>query len=130
MVIKEFERLLKKGGQLSIVKHNVPGRVMQMVVLLDNFTQANELLDGEKGKTAQHEPILYYDADFIEDFNLSPRETYGIRTFWHLQQNQEKQTSEEWQAQMMQIEERVSQIPEYQAIAFFHHIIFDKRSES
>lgn len=39
-IIKEFERLLKDNGFLSIVKHNRAGRVMQMVVLLNNFEHA------------------------------------------------------------------------------------------
>lgn len=49
-VIKVLTRVLKQDGILSIVKHNRPGRVMQMAVLLDDFEKANAILDG---KTAQ-----------------------------------------------------------------------------
>ena len=52
---------------------------------------------------------------------------YGIRTFWDLQQNQEKHNLEEWQDRMMELEMRVSQMDEYRKIAFFHHLIFVKK---
>ena len=53
-------------------------------------------------------------------------DTFGIRTFWDLQQNQEKHNGEEWQLKMVQLENRVSKIQEYRDIAFFHHLIFVK----
>ena len=40
IIVGEFYRLMKKNGKLSIVKHNRNGRVMQMVVLLNNFDEA------------------------------------------------------------------------------------------
>ena len=119
----------KLNGKLSIVKHNRNGRVMQMVVLLNNFDEANNLLDGHNSNAQQFGTINYYDdKDIIEwcgGFNL--QETYGLRTFWDLQQNQEIQKDDEWQKKMIGIEMRVSQIPDFQRIAFFHHLIFEKR---
>lgn len=47
-VIKVLTRVLKQDGILSIVKHNRPGRVMQMAVLLDDFEKVNAILDGKK----------------------------------------------------------------------------------
>lgn len=129
-VIAEFDRLLKEGGQLSIVKHNIAGRVMQMVVLLNQFDHAHELLSGAPGKTEQHKTILYYEFDLFENYPLRLLDTYGIRTFWHLQQDQSYQGSHNWQQAMLEIEERVSQLPEFQAIAFFHHMIFEKHSDN
>ena len=58
-IIKEFSRLLKKNGYLSILKHNKHGRVMQMVMLLNNFEHANELLAGENGYAQQFGTINY-----------------------------------------------------------------------
>lgn len=49
-VMKEFLRILKKGGVLSIVKHNRLGRVMQQAVLLNEFQKAHHLLDGHPGE--------------------------------------------------------------------------------
>ena len=60
------------------------------------------------------------------DGRLKPVDSYGIRTFWDLQQNQEKHDQEEWQEKMAQLETRVSQMDEYRQIAFFHHLILTK----
>ena len=128
-IVGEFYRLLKKNGKLSIVKHNRNGRVMQMVVLLNNFDEANNILDGHNSHAQQFGTINYYDdcdiAKWCDGFVL--RETYGLRTFWDLQQNQEIQKDEEWQKKMLDIEIKVSQNPGFQMISFFHHLIFEKR---
>ena len=60
-IVREFHRLLKPNGKLSIVKHNRNGRVMQMVVLLNNFDEANKLLDGRNSNAQQFGTINYYD---------------------------------------------------------------------
>jgi methionine biosynthesis protein metW len=127
-VITELSRLLKTGGILSLVKHNRAGRVMQMAVLLDDFDRANALLDRKDGSSTQFGAIRYYDDEDISKWNrkLKLIDTFGIRTFWDLQQNQEKQNGEEWQLKMVQLENRVSKIQEYRDIAFFHHLIFVK----
>lgn len=127
-VINELYRLLKVGGTLSVVKHNRAGRVMQMAVLLDDMPKANDLLDGGDSVASKFGAIKYYEDDMIVKWNTGFKllDTYGIRTFWDLQQNQEKHGLEEWQEQMMQLEMRVSQIDEYRNIAFFHHLLFTK----
>lgn len=129
VIVSEFYRLLKPSGKLSIVKHNRNGRVMQMVVLLNNFDEANDLLDGHNSNAQQFGIINYYDdKDIIEWCDgLSLKETYGLRTFWDLQQNQDIQKDEEWQKKMIEIEMRVSQNPDFQRVAFFYHLLFEKR---
>ncbi len=129
IIVGEFYRLLKKNGKLSIVKHNRNGRVMQMVVLLNNFDEANNLLDGHNSKAQRFGTINYYDDSDITKWcdGFVLQYTYGLRTFWDLQQNQEIQKDEEWQKKMIDIEMRVSQNPDFQWIAFFHHLIFEKR---
>lgn len=127
-IVKEFYRVLKPGGMISIVKHNRPGRVMQMTVLLNDFESANNLLDGKDGMTSKFGAIHYYeDADITKWCDkLEISKVFGIRTFWDLQQNQEIQEDPQWQDKMMQIETRVSEIEEYRAIAFFHHLLLKK----
>lgn len=127
-VIKALARVLKKDGILSIAKHNRAGRVMQMAVLLDDFEKANALLDGENSMASKFGVIRYYgDKDLLEwESNLVISEVFGIRTFWDLQQNQEKHGDEDWQRKMLQLEMRVAQIPEYKDIAFFHHLLLKK----
>lgn len=126
--VREFYRLLKPDGQLSVIKHNRPGRVMQMVVLLNDFEKAHMLLDGKDGTASKYGTIHYYeDADLTEwckGFKIY--EIYGIRTFWDLQQNQEVHKDAEWQAKMIEVEMRVAQIKKFQDIAFFHHLILKK----
>lgn len=127
-IVGEFYRLLKKNGKLSIVKHNRNGRVMQMVVLLNNFDEANNLLDGHNSHAQQFGTINYYDDCDIAKWcdGIVLRESYGLRTFWDLQQNQEIQKDGEWQKKMIDIEMKVSHNPDFQKIAFFHHLILEK----
>lgn len=127
--IQELARVLKKGGKMSLVKHNRPGRVMQMAVLLDDFEKANDLLDGKNSASSKFGAIRYYDDTDITDWapNLLLDKCLGIRTFFDLQQNQDKHSDEGWQEKMSDLEMRVSDIPEYRDIAFFHHLILSKR---
>ena len=127
-IVKEFARILKKGGILSVLKHNKPGRVMQMVVLLNNFKHANELLDGKNGNAEKYGAINYYnDVDIIRWADgLMIYKILGQRTFWDLQQNQNIQSDNEWQNDILEIENRVAELDEYKAVAFFHHVILKK----
>lgn len=127
-VICELARVLKPNGRISIVKHNRAGRVMQMAVLLDDMEKANALLNGENSMASRFGAIRYYNDSDITKWSNSLKlvDLYGIRTFWDLQQNQEKHEQEEWQKSMVQLEMRVSQIDEYRRIAFFHHLVFTK----
>ena len=127
-VIREFARILVPGGYMSIVKHNRAGRIMQMTVLLNNFTHANELLDGENGNSPQYGDIKYYEDDKLCEWlgDMEQISHTGLRTFWHLQQNQDIQKDKDWQRKMLAIEKRVSDKKEFMDIAMFHHLIFRK----
>lgn len=127
--LRELTRVLKPGGLFSLMKHNRPGRVMQMTVLLNNFDMANTLLDGGNGTTSQFGDIRYYaDEDVLRICpELTVEKLWGARTFWDLQQNQECHTDPQWQKNMLALEHRVSTLPEYQAIAFFHHLLLRKQ---
>ena len=127
-IINEFTRLLKMDGKISLVKHNRPGRVMQMVVLLNDFESANSLLDGNDGITSKFGAIQYYEDEDIEKWcdKLKITKTLGMRTFWDMQQNQELHKDSNWQQKMIEMELRVSDIEEYKNIAFFHHLFLEK----
>jgi len=128
-IIKEFSRILKTNGSLSILKHNKAGRVMQMVVLLNNFQHANELLDGGNGHAQQFGTINYYEdreiLEWSDEFEIE--RILGMRTFWALQQDQEIHKDKTWQEQMLKMELKVSELEEYKAIASFHHVILRKK---
>ena len=128
-IVREFYRLLKPGGRLSVVKHNRAGRVMQMAVLLNNFAHAHELLDGENCTASKFGAIRYYEDNDIQKWcpEFKCCSVRGIRTFWDLQQNQEIQTDLQWQEEMLKLERRVADLEEFKAVAFFHHLILEKR---
>lgn len=127
-VIKSLARVLKKDGIISIVKHNRAGRVMQMAVLLDDFEKANAILDGKDSTASKFGNIRYYEDNDITKWEpqITISDILGIRTFWDLQQNQQKHGDEAWQEKMLQLELRVSQMREYKNIAFFHHLLLKK----
>lgn len=127
-VVKALARVLKKDGIISIVKHNRAGRVMQMAVLLDDFEKANEILDGKDSTASKFGTIRYYEDKDITKWEpqITVSDILGIRTFWDLQQNQQKHGDEAWQEKMLQFELRVSQMREYKNIAFFHHLLLKK----
>ena len=129
-IVREFCRLLKPDGMISVVKHNRPGRVMQMVVLLNEFGKAYDLLDGKDGTASQYGTIHYYEETDIPKWcdRLRIEKVCGIRTFWDLQQNQACHKDPAWQDKMIEAELRVSQLDPYRDIAFFHHLILRKHS--
>lgn len=130
-IVREFARVLKPHGKISIVKHNRAGRVMQMIVLLNDFEKANSLLSGNDGMASKYGAIHYYEDADIENWcpELTITQTRGIRTFWDMQQNQEIHKDAGWQEKMIEIEMRVSDMKEYQDIAFFHHLILEKTNK-
>lgn len=127
-IVREFGRLLKPGGVLSIVKHNRPGRVMQMAVLLNEFERAEKLLEGKDDVASRYGAIRYYQDEDITAWCSSLRITRvcGIRTFWDLQQNQALHSDSDWQEKMINLELRVAELEPYRSIAFFHHILLTK----
>lgn len=127
-ILNEFARILRPEGKISIVKHNRSGRVMQMVVLLNDFEHAHSLLDGKDGKASKYGTISYYEDSDIEQWcgKLKITKTLGMRTFWDMQQNQEIHKDAQWQDKMVEMEMRVSDIHGYKEIAFFHHLILEK----
>ena len=105
---------------------------MQMVVLLNDFEYADHLLDGHDGSSSQYGLIHYYEDSDIEKWfpDLRTVKTLGIRTFWDLQQNQEIHKDAEWQEKMVDVEMRVSDMDGYKDIAFFHHLLIEKKEIS
>lgn len=86
------------------------------------------LLSGEDGYAAAYGTIHYYEDAEINKWceGLRIQKTFGIRTFWDLQQNQECHKDSAWQEKMIEAELSVSQIEPYRDIAFFHHLILEK----
>lgn len=128
IIVKELGRLLKKGGVMSVVKHNRPGRVMQMAVLLNEFDRAKRLLEGKNDAASRYGTIRYFEDGDLSKWceELRVERVLGIRTFWDLQQNQACHTDPEWQRKMIELELQVSEMEPYRSVAFFHHILLTK----
>ena len=101
-----------------------------MAVLLDDHKKAATLLDGENSSSSIFGTIRYYEDNDIARWvpELYIEKVLGIRTFWDLQQNQEKHCDEDWQQDMMKLEMRVSKIDAFREVAFFHHLIIRKNA--
>ena len=120
-VLKEFTRLLKPDGLLSIVKHNEVGRVLQTVVFENDTQKALDLLAGQDLETHSMGLAQAYnlDAAFV-DLGLEVQNYQGIRVFYGLQDNRFK-GQEGWRESMLQMELAVCQEPPYRDMAFFQH---------
>ena len=120
-ILKEFTRLLKPGGLLSIVKHNEVGRVLQTVVFENETRKALALLAGQDLETHSMGLAQAYDLDVaVEDLALEVKDYQGIRVFYGLQDNRFK-GQEGWRESMLQMELAVCQEPPYRDMAFFQH---------
>lgn len=120
-VLKEFTRLLKPDGLLSIVKHNEVGRVLQTVVFENDVQKALDLLAGQDLETHSMGLAQAYDLDaIVEDLALEVQHYQGIRVFYGLQDNRFK-VQEGWRESMLQMELAVCQESPYRDISFFQH---------
>ena len=97
VILREFTRLLKPGGLLSIVKHNEDLETHSM-----GLAQAYDL------------------GAAVEDLALEVQDYQGIRVFYALQDNHFK-GQEGWRESMLQMELAVCQESPYRDIAFFQH---------
>lgn len=127
-IIRELSRILKDSGKISIVKHNHEGRIMQKVVFENNIEEALLLLDGGDIEVMNFGKVNYYNnGDILQwSSNLKIEKTYGVRTFWALQQNNEIKSELSWQENIFKVEIKVAEIEAYKNISFFNHIIFTK----
>lgn len=124
---REFARLLKSGGVLSVVKHNHAGRIMQKVVFENNIEQALGLLRGEEIEVKNFGAVGYYAKEDIPTWaeELVIDKVYGVRTFFALQRNDLK-FEEGWKDELFKVETAVSELEPYRGIAFFHHVLYKK----
>lgn len=126
-LLREFKRVLKPGGYVSIVKHNRLGEIMHKAVFEYNVEAALKLLRDDEDISLNFGTVNEYELSdlslYCEGlFRIS--RIYGIRTFFGLQKNEFKNESE-WIQKMYEMESAVESIPEFQNIAFFQHIILE-----
>ena len=129
-VLKEFVRVLKPQGVLSIVKHNALGRAMACAVLNDEPQAALDLLNKDGPESSMFGNRSVYDNMYLVDFladAMSLAGVYGIRTFYGLSANNEIKFTDTWYEAMLALEQKAGAMEEYQKISFFNHLIFEKR---
>ncbi len=132
IILGELTRVLKQNGKLSIVKHNLAGRILAYAVFADNPESALELLN----KNSDNEGNMfgsrntYSNEDLISycsSLGLKADEIYGIRAFFALSSNDDIKYSDEWYNNMLELEMKICNKDKYKSIAFFNHLIFKKR---
>lgn len=127
-LFREFSRVLKPNGLVSIVKHNKAGKVMQKAVFEYKINEAMELINNGNVVSENFGLIREYDNSqlhkYCEGF-FEIDKIYGVRMFFALQRNELK-TGEDWILNMYELECAAEEIPEFRDIAFFHHLILKK----
>ena len=115
LYLAEFSRLLKKGGQISLI-------------VLDERNLALDLLSGKSYQSHTMGQATYYEiADVLQkaDTELTVQDYQGIRIFYGLQDNAVK-TANDWREKMLEVELVVCQQSPYRDIAAFQHIWLQK----
>ena len=120
--IQDFERLLRPGGRLSIIKHNQVGKVLQSVVLNNDIETALGLLEGEDFKSLSFAQGKVYSLSDLEKMSQLTIDNYlAIRSFYSLQPNHFK-TEKGWLEKMTQMEPAVCDLKPYKDISFLQHV--------
>lgn len=131
-IFREFCRVLKPNGIMSIIKHNYAGRILQKVVFENNIDEAIMLLNGGQSNAAYFGQINYYNindiSEWIGDLDVNIEKVLGIRTFFALNPNNEIRYDPIWQKKMFELEMKASDINDYKNISFYNHILLKKIS--
>lgn len=129
-ILQELTRVLKHGCMLSVVKHNLPGRIFASAVFSDNPEAAFELLEyGDNSDTMFGSRDTYSNEYLIEQckqMGLSMEKRFGIRAFFSLSTNDDVKFTKEWYDSMLKLEMRTCELDIYKDIAFFNHLLFRK----
>lgn len=130
-VLQELTRVLKKDGTLSIVKHNLTGRIIASAVFSDDPGAALDLLGSGDGEANMFGRRDTYPNDFLTELGgrlgLTLKDWFGLRTFFALSSNNEVKFSDKWYENMLTLEMKTCQLDEYRNISFFHHLLFRKK---
>ncbi len=127
-ILTELIRVLKKGGIVSIVRHNKNGRVIQAIVQDYDLSDAKNLLCGGYSHSSAFGDIKYYTDEDLMVWTagaLELNKVFGVRTLASLHDNH-VQTKDDWLSDMLEIESTLCEHPDYMKIAYFNHLILVK----
>lgn len=131
-ILKHLVRVTKPGGILSVVKHNLYGRVMATAVMSDDPKTALGLLD-QGAENSMFGKRDVYSNEWITDLlkdEMTLIDTYGIRTFFGLSSNNDIKYTDDWYQSMLELETKACSMDEYRKVAFFNHLIFAKKQNT
>ena len=82
-ILREFARLLGPEGTLSVVKHNLSGRVLQKAVFENRLEEAAALLEGGSLQVRNFGQVHYYQTEDLVRWapGLEVRQVLGVRIF-------------------------------------------------
>jgi SAM-dependent methyltransferase len=131
-ILKHLVRVTKPGGILSVIKHNLYGRVMATAVMSDDPKTALSLLD-QGAENSMFGKRDVYSNEWITDLlkdEMTLIDTYGIRTFFGLSSNNDIKYTDDWYQSMLELETKACSMDEYRKVAFFNHLIFAKKQNT
>lgn len=126
-IVTKFERLLKKGGMLSIVKNNNEGRVLFKAVSND-IDGATDLLNG--GHIANtFGKVTIYDHQELTQWGKSLEivQLLGLQIFFGLQANSDEMNEDKWMTTVLKLEMEMSELEAFKGISLFHHVFLRKK---
>ncbi len=128
-ILREFGRLLKVGGVLSVVKHNPAGKVFHKAVFENNTEEALSLLMGGSAVSVNFGEVKEYSPEDLAAWcgdRFEVEKTVGIRTFYGLQKNEWK-LEDGWEDRLFELESAAGELPVFRDVAFFHHVILRRK---
>lgn len=127
-IVREFERILRPGGLVSIVKNNNDGRILSKAVAKD-MAGALKLLEG--GQIANtFGTVEIYHPHALEEWGTTLRieKHLALQSFYGLQGDHAQKHDPEstWMQDMFDLEMRVADLEPYKSISLFNHVLLRK----
>lgn len=128
-ILVQLKRVLKRGGMLSVIKHNLCGRVFGSAVLADDPKAALDLLEGVNTENSMFGNRNVYSGEELSGYlgkEMKLENVFGIRAFFGLSSNNGIKYTEEWYRPMLELETKASTMDVFKKVAFFNHLLFRK----
>jgi SAM-dependent methyltransferase len=125
-IVKEFSRILRSDGVLSIVKNNNDGRIMSKAIAND-IDGAVDLLEGGHISNTFGDVHVYNPAELTEWGNsLKIEKLLSLQTFFGLQSSEVDKNEQQWMDKVFELEMKVSDLEPYKSISLFNHVLLRK----
>lgn len=127
-IVKEFDRILKSGGVISIVKNNNDGRIISKAVAND-IAGALKLLEG--GHIANtFGTVEIYEPQELEAWGntLKIEKLLSLQSFYGLQgdHSEKHDAQSNWMNDMFELEMKVCDLEPFKKLSLFNHVLLRK----